>query len=253
VGAPLKEWDVKISRGILTGCNEAFIIDDAKRQELIGQDPLSAEIIRPILRGRDIKRYSVNWAGLYLITTHNGVPEKGIPKINIAKYSAVRKHLESYWKHIESRADQGDSPYHLRSCAYMEDFSKQKIIWGDISDSPKFALDADGVYSCTNTAYFMTGNALDFIFCYLNSPLSEHLFSKIGSSTGVGTTRWQTFTIERLLVPRITPKEELEFSRLISKMKQGGLPINDINRCIYALCDLSRKEIEFIENSASSS
>jgi len=81
---------------------------------------------RPILRGRDIKRYSYEWAGQYLIATHNGIPEKGIPKIDIGKYHAVKKHLDFYWEKIESRADQGDTPYHLRSCAYT-DVSNQQI------------------------------------------------------------------------------------------------------------------------------
>ena len=79
IGTPLKDWDIKINRGILTGCNDAFIIDEAKKEELIKEDPKSAEIIRPILRGRDIKRYGYDFAGLYLIATHNGIPEKGIP------------------------------------------------------------------------------------------------------------------------------------------------------------------------------
>ena len=86
VGTPLKDWDVNIYRGILTGCNEAFIIDEAKRAEILSRCQDDAErqrteqIIRPILRGRDIKRYGYNWAGLYLIATHNGIPEKGIKR-----------------------------------------------------------------------------------------------------------------------------------------------------------------------------
>ena len=204
------------------------------------------------MRGRDIKRYAYEWAGLYLIATHNGIPEQGVPKVDVRNFPAIKKHLDKYSIVLTTRTDQGDTPYNLRSCAYWEDFSKQKIIWGDISDSPKFALDADGVFFCTNTIYFMTGSALDFISCYLNSPLSEHLFSKIGSSTGVGTTRWQSFTIEKLLVPHITPNEENEFIRLLSQLKQGGATKADINRRIYALCDLSMKEIRFIENDAAS-
>ena len=84
VGTPLKDWGVNIYRGILTGCNEAFVIDETKRAEILSRCQDDAErkrteqIIRPILRGRDIKRYGYNWAGLYLIATHNGIPEKGI-------------------------------------------------------------------------------------------------------------------------------------------------------------------------------
>jgi len=121
VGIPLKDWDISINYGIKTGCNEAFIIDKDKRDELIKKDAKSAEIIRPILRGRDIARYKVNFSDLYLINTHNGIPLKNIPPIDIKKYPAIKKHLDSYWDKINNRDDQGITPYNLRSCAYMED------------------------------------------------------------------------------------------------------------------------------------
>ncbi|MDR1466758.1 MAG: type II restriction endonuclease, partial [Treponema sp.] len=97
VGMPLKDWDIKIYRGVLTGCNEAFIIDSDKRKELIEKDANSAEIIRPILRGRDIRRYGYNFADLYVINTHNGIPNKNIPPIDIKNYPAVKEHLDKYW------------------------------------------------------------------------------------------------------------------------------------------------------------
>ena len=98
VGTPLKDWGVNIYRGILTGCNEAFIIDQNKRAEILAQCADAAErerteqIIRPILRGRDIKRYGYDWAGLYLIVTHNGIPEKGIRQIDIENYPSIKRH-----------------------------------------------------------------------------------------------------------------------------------------------------------------
>jgi methylase of polypeptide subunit release factors len=122
VGTPLKDWDIQIYRGILTGYNEAFIIDGKKKDELIAEDPKSAEIIRPILRGRDIKRYGYEFADLWLINTHNGIKEKGIKPINIEDYPAIKKHLDKYYPKLEKRADKGDTPYNLRHCAYMEDF-----------------------------------------------------------------------------------------------------------------------------------
>jgi hypothetical protein len=85
VGIPLKDWDISINYGIKTGCNEAFIIDKAKRDEIIAKDNKSAEILRPILRGRDIARYQTNFADLYLINTHNGIPSKNIPPIDVEK------------------------------------------------------------------------------------------------------------------------------------------------------------------------
>ena len=123
IGTPLKEWDISINYGIKTGFNDAFIINGEKRAELIAQDPKSAEIIRPILRGRDIKRYGYDFADLYLINTHNGVKEKGIKRIHIEDYPAVKAHLDLYYPQLEKRADQGDTPYNLRNCAYIEGFS----------------------------------------------------------------------------------------------------------------------------------
>ncbi|MCB5020476.1 restriction endonuclease, partial [Streptococcus mutans] len=125
VGTPLKDWNIRINRGILTGYNEAFIIDKAKRNELIEQDPKSAEIIRPILRGKDIRRYSYDFANKYLITTYNEYTDSNEikhPSININDYPAVKKHLDCYWNEINKRQDKGDTPYNLRRCAYMDDF-----------------------------------------------------------------------------------------------------------------------------------
>jgi type II restriction/modification system DNA methylase subunit YeeA len=126
VGIPLRDWDINIYRGILTGCNEAFIIDGKKKNELITADPKSEEIIRPILRGRDIKKYGYEFADLWLINTHNGIKEKGIKPIDINDYPAVKEHLNKYYPELEKRADKGDTPYNLRNCAYMEDFISKK-------------------------------------------------------------------------------------------------------------------------------
>ncbi|HAO29511.1 MAG TPA: type II restriction endonuclease, partial [Chryseobacterium indologenes] len=125
IGTPLKDWDIKINYGIKTGYNEAFIIDDVKRKELIDEDPRSAEVIRPILRGRDIKRYSYDFANLWLINTHNGIKEKDIKRVEINDYPAIKKYLSQFYLQLEKRTDKGDTPYNLRNCAYMEEFYRQ--------------------------------------------------------------------------------------------------------------------------------
>ena len=110
IGTPLKDWNIKIYRGILTGYNEAFIIDRKKKDELISADPKSAEIIRPILRGRDIKRYGFDFADLWLINTHNGIKDKDIPPVDINQYPAVKAHLDKYWDKISVRNDKSSNP-----------------------------------------------------------------------------------------------------------------------------------------------
>ncbi|MFU2124585.1 Eco57I restriction-modification methylase domain-containing protein, partial [Ornithobacterium rhinotracheale] len=124
IGIPLKDWDVQINYGIKTGYNDAFIISGSKKDEILAnckteeERKKTAEIIRPILRGRDIKRYGYDFADLWLINTHNGIKEKGIKPINIDDYPAIKKHLDQYWSRLEKRADQGVTPYNLRNCAY---------------------------------------------------------------------------------------------------------------------------------------
>jgi type IIS restriction enzyme R and M protein len=120
-GVPLKEWDVKIYRGILTGFNDAFIISSEKKDELIAADPKSAELIRPILRGRDVKRYGFSFSDLWLITTHNGDKSKNIPPVHVEDYPAIHKHLDEYYPQLAKRADKGDTPYNLRNCVYMNE------------------------------------------------------------------------------------------------------------------------------------
>ena len=127
IGVPLKDWrDIQINYGVKTGFNEAFVIDGQKREELIKEDPKSAEIIRPILRGRDIKRYGYEFANLWLINTHNGVKEKNIKAIDVEDYPAVKKHLDKFYPELEKRQDKGYTPYNLRNCAYID--NKQRLV-----------------------------------------------------------------------------------------------------------------------------
>ncbi len=136
-GTPLKDWGIQINYGIKTGCNEAFIIPTEKRDEILkncddvqkdergmSERERTKELIKPILRGKDIKRYSYEWAHLWVINTHNGYTSFShkIPPVDIEKYPATKAHLDSHWDTIATRCDQGDTPYHLRNCAYLEDF-----------------------------------------------------------------------------------------------------------------------------------
>ena len=115
IGKPLKDWDIQINYGIKTGCNEAFIIDSTKRNEILNnctteeERQRTDEIIRPILRGRDIKRYGYGWANLWLINTHNGIKSK-LSRIDINDYPAVKAHLDQYWDKIKDRADDSIGP-----------------------------------------------------------------------------------------------------------------------------------------------
>lgn len=203
------------------------------------------------MRGRDIKRYGYVDNGLYLINTHNGVKGK-IPRIDINDYPAVKAHLDQYWDKISTRADKGDTPYNLRNCAYLEDFNRPKIVWGEISDRSKFAYESGGKFIPEATTFLMVGSHLPYLFCALNSPLSEWFFSKVGTTTGVGTVRWKKYTIQQLLLPSVSEKQQEKFSGFVKHYIDGIISINDfaqkVNGEIYHLVGLSESEVNYVEH-----
>ena len=248
VGTPLKDWDIQINYGIKTGFNDAFIISTEKRNEILAnckdedERKRTAELIRPILRGRDIKRYGYVDNGLYLINTHNGVRGR-IPRIKIEDYPAIKAHLDQYWDKIEKRADQGDTPYNLRNCAYLEDFGKQQIIWIELSDEPKFAL-AENIFSM-NTVFFLTGEHILHLLGLLNSQLIKWYFKHcIGTTSGVGTNRWLKYTIEKIPMVSISHKLE-ELSLSISKNFSPNTDL-EIDLLVCHLYNLNDEEINYI-------
>ncbi|WP_415751967.1 Eco57I restriction-modification methylase domain-containing protein [Helicobacter pylori] len=196
VGTPLKDWDIQIYRGILTGANEAFIIPTEKRDAILkncddvqkdekgmSERERTKELIKPILRGKDIKRYSYEWADLWVINTHNGYTsdlKSKIPPIDIEKYPAIKAHLDSHYDAITTRSDQGNTPYHLRNCAYLEDFEKEKIVYGEIVQEPRFYLDNGecelGVFYAEATSFILTGEHLRYLLGMLHSKLITFAF-----------------------------------------------------------------------------
>ena len=251
IGIPLKEWDIQINYGIKTGFNDAFIIDSANRNEILDtcqtddERRRTAEIIRPILRGRDIRRYGYEWADLWLINTHNGV-KGSLERIHIEDYPAIKQHLDYYWDKIEPRADQGETAYNLRNCAYLDDLSKTKIVWIELSDESKFAICENLVP--LNTVFFLTGAHLHHILGLLNSKLVHWYFTTcLGTSSGVGTNRWLKYTIEQLpLVPYSDDKlSQLVIDRLSPETNTDKCE-EQIDALICELYGLSPDEMSFI-------
>ena len=173
VGTPLKDWDIQINYGIKTGFNDAFIISTEKRNEILAncrdaeERKRTEKLIRPILRGRDIKRYGYVDNGLYLINTHNGVRGR-IPRIKIEDYPAVKAHLDQYWDRIATRADKGDTPYNLRNCAYLDKFfalSEEKqitIINAALQCFGKFGYDKASVNDIAVTAHISKASVFQY-------------------------------------------------------------------------------------------
>ena len=250
VGTPLKDWDIQINYGIKTGCNDAFIISTEKRNEILAncqtedERNRTDELIRPILRGKDIKRYGYEWANLWIINTHNGI--KGVkPRIDINEYPAVKAHLDQYWDTISKRADKGDTPYNLRNCAYWEDFSKPKIIWKRIGSILRFSYDVKGHFGLDSTC-FATGQHMAFLCCFLNSLMGHYMF-KDSPKTGTGDLLVSVQAIEPIMIPLNEKIEELLKNLLNEVLEQNSKDAEkEINRLAFKLYDLSPEEIRYI-------
>ena len=191
VGTPLKDWDIQINYGIKTGFNDAFIINTEKRDEILAnchtdeERSRTAELIRPILRGRDIKRYEYEWADLWIIATF---PSR---HYDIESYPAVKNYLLSIGierleqtgethivngKKIKARKKTSNEWFETQdSISYWEDFSKPKIVWKIIGNQMAFAYDANN-YVMNNACYIMTGDHLDYLLAVLNFPITEVTF-----------------------------------------------------------------------------
>ena len=252
VGTPLKDWDIQINYGIKTGYNDAFIIDTAKRDEILAncqsedERKRTAELIRPILRGRDIKRYGYNWAGLWLINTHNGIRGK-LERIHIEDYPAVKAHLDHYWDRMSKRADKGDTPYNLRNCAYLEDFSKPKMLWKRVGSILRFCYNDNETLGLDSTC-FATGENIEFICCVLNSPMGHYLL-KDAPKTGTGDLLVSVQAIEPIQIPQVGLETNSEFKKLLESLIKTDSPSNEkeISRKVLKLYDLSLDEQSYIE------
>ncbi|WP_298532904.1 Eco57I restriction-modification methylase domain-containing protein [uncultured Treponema sp.] len=247
IGTPLKDWDINIYRGVLTGFNDAFIISGEKRKEILDncksddERKRTDDLIRPILRGRDIKRYEYNFADLYLINAHNGVKDKNIPRIDIKDYPAIKNHLDEYWDKISTRADKGDTPYNLRNCAYMDEFNKPKIVWGNLNLSATYTLAPAGMM--INAPATMIVPASESLLCILNSKIADYYIRNLGVTRNGGYFEYKPMFIEQLPVPKNI--DEKLFKDFTEKELDNE---EKIDRKVYELYGLTAEEIKFIEN-----
>ncbi|EJO7080788.1 class I SAM-dependent DNA methyltransferase [Campylobacter jejuni] len=268
IGTPLKEWQgLNINYGIKTGYNEAFIISTEKRNEILenckdeAEKERTAKLIRKMLRGRDIKRYSYEWAGLWVINTHNGYKSKNgekIEAINIEHYPSLKKHFDEFYPQLEKRADKGLTPYNLRNCAYIEEFEKEKIVWAEMTKEACFVYDNSNFFT-NQTCYFFTHCDYKYLLAILNSRLIVYYMQYISSHLGQGAFRWIRQYIEKLPIPKINSKNEKLADELINlvdeilKAKEQDKNANTqelenkINSIVYKLYNLTEEEIKIIE------
>ncbi len=271
IGTPLKEWQgLNIYRGILTGYNEAFIITTEKRNEILAnckdeaEKERTAKLIRKMLRGRDIKRYSYEWAGLWVINTHNGCKNQNgekVEAINIDHYPSLKKHFDEFYPQLEKRADKGLTPYNLRNCAYIEEFEREKIVYSEIVRKPQFYLDTKLNFYAEATSFILTGENLKYLIAFLNNDFVAFIFKTFyaGGNLGENGFRYKKAFLEKLPIPKINSKNEKLANELINlvdeilKVKEQDKNANTqelenkINSIVYKLYNLTEEEIKIIE------
>ena len=264
VGKPLKDWNINIYRGIVTGCNEAFIINEAKREKLVAQDLKSAEIIKPLLRGKDIKRYHASRTRFYMLATGYDLD---IPK----KYPAIYNHLEVIGEQIESgkiktrgkglfdRDDQGVNWWNLRACAYYSEFDEEKIVYPETTHSANFFYDS-GEFFLDKTCFMITGSDLKILAGLLSSTLMTFAYKRYCSGTVLGAKGYQynKHALEKLPVAEIPAEQQQAFIAFVDKIHAMKAidpdtdtteQENEIDKLVYELYNLTEDEIAIVEGS----
>ncbi|EJF9878545.1 Eco57I restriction-modification methylase domain-containing protein [Campylobacter coli] len=271
IGTPLKEWQgLNIYRGILTGYNEAFIITTEKRNEILAnckdeaEKERTAKLIRKMLRGRDIKRYIYEWAGLWVINAHNGYKNQNgekVEAINIEYYPSLKKHFDEFYPQLEKRADKGLTPYNLRNCAYIEEIEREKIVYSEIVRKPQFYLDTKLNFYAEATSFILTGENLKYLIAFLNNDFVAFIFKTFyaGGNLGENGFRYKKAFLEKLPIPKINSKNQKIADELINlvdeilKVKEQDKNANTqelenkINSLVYKLYNLNEEEIKTIE------
>jgi hypothetical protein len=271
IGTPLKNWDINIYRGILTGFNEAFIINRETRDSLIKASPKNAEIIRPILRGKDIHRYYTDNVDQWVIYIpwHFPLHEDESIKGSSAKaekafkenYPDIYNHLLSYRKNLENRnkAETGIRYewYALQRYGsnYWRDFDKKKIVWGNLSLQGSYTLVPEGVYVNAPSAFIPTDNL--YLLAILNSKIADFYIQQLGVSRSGGYFEYKPMFVEQLPVPIISETAQLKFSKLVlEKLKETPGVESEVDHLLDEMaCEifgLSDEEKNYIYNFASS-
>jgi len=250
-GNTIKQLGAKIRLGIATGCNDAFLVDSVKRKELIEEDGASANVIVPVIRGRDIERYGKLKPQLLLIAAKNGV--------NVRRdYVAIYRHLHSFGKKFQKRGAQGENWWNLRACAFYDDFDMEKIVWMELTDRARFTNCQAGIW-CLNTAYFMLppdGYSIKYLLAVLNSRAIYFYFRLAAQTSGMGVPRWINIYVERFPIPDAPNEIKKELESKVDRIQvqkerdpsAETTPLErEIDQLVYNLYGLTEEEIAIVE------
>ena len=252
-GKTLEEFQTKIRLGIATGSNEAFLINEAQKRELCKKNPVNAEIIKPVLRGRDISRYSYTLPEQYILLSKNGV--------NVERdYPDIYEHLESFGDRFKNRGAQGQHWTNLRACSFYDDFKKEKIVWIELSDLGRFALCNQEIY-LLNSAYFLLPPpdiGAKFLLGILNSTTIRFYLNLVAETSGMGTSRWINNYVKEFPIPIVSDAQQTEIIEIVNRIldakhTDSGADVsnleNEIDKLVYILYDLTDDEIAIVEDS----
>ncbi len=209
----LEDYNTKIRLGIATGDNNAFIIDEEKKKDFINLDAKNHEIIKPLLRGRDIDRYNYTFPNLYVLLTKNGINVEN-------EYPIIYDYLDSFGEGFKKRGAKGQHWTNLRACSFFEDFKEEKIVWIELTDIGRFSLCTDEIY-LLNSAYFLIPPKelnIKFLLSILNSKVIKFYLKQIANTSGVGTTRWINNYVKDFPIPEINISVQQDFITESEKM-----------------------------------
>ncbi|VAW35021.1 Putative type IIS restriction /modification enzyme, N-terminal half [hydrothermal vent metagenome] len=261
-GTPLGEYvNGRFYYGIKTGYNKAFVIDRATRDRLIAEHASSAEIIKPFLRGKDVKRWQVTFAEQYLIKIESsqnaqhpwsGKTNQAAEKIFAQTYPAIHAHFQQYQQQLIKRYDQGNYFWELRACTYWQEFEQPKIIYPDIAKRNEFAFDNDAYY-LVNTLYLMPTNKM-WLLGILNSKITFWFYTKISTQIRGGFVRFIAQYVSQIPIPAPSSPNLIEplVTRILAA-KKANPAANvaaleaEIDQLVYQLYGLSAAEIVLIE------
>ena len=250
-GKSLEQLRAKIRLGIATGSNEAFLIDEDQKRKLCEKNLDNAEIIKPILRGRDISRYSYTLPRQYILLAKNGV--------NVERdYPDIHEHLESFGDKFKNRGAQGKHWTNLRACSFYDDFKKEKIVWIELSDLGRFALCNEEVYLLNSAYFLLPPSDIDskFLLGILNSSTIRFYLGLVAETSGMGTSRWINNYVKEFPIPMVAPEQQAEIITIVDHIlavKGAGPDANttesekEIDKWVYALYNLTQEEIAMVE------
>ena len=232
LGVPLEKWRIQIYRGVLTGFNDAFYVTQEQRDSFVAEDPRCAEFLVRLMRGRYIENYQPNWDGTWMINSHNGIKDKGIPPVNLkAQCPLLWQHLAPYEKELSKRQDKGDHWSNLRNCAYVEEFTKPKIIYPNMTKFLPFYYDRDDKFVGNQKCFIITSEieSLPSLIAVLNSSVFRCCFRDNFPELMGNTYELSKLFVDKIPVKKPTAAEVSLFERLVpliqfAKAEAGASP-----------------------------